>query len=201
MFYYLTKPVNPDVMRSVVLSATREAKKGLALNMELSRHSASFQMIETCKFVLRTLDEAESLAAFAAQCFPEPERVLQGLSELMTNAVEHGTYEIGYDAKGLLVENDIWRQEVNRRSQLPEYEGRHVDVVISRKDNGLYTVITDQGPGFDWRRYMTIDPSRASSGHGRGIARALAESFDRLAYNEKGNQVVAYIGKYPTLSW
>lgn len=201
VFYYLTKPVNPEVMKSVVTAAMREAQKGLALSIELKRHSASFHMIETCKFVLRTLEEAEALASFAALCFPEPERVLKGLSELLINAVEHGTYDIGYDAKGILVENDIWRQEVQRRSQLPDYQDRHVDVVISKKDNGIYAVITDQGNGFDWRRYMTIDPSRASSSHGRGIARALAESFDKIAFNEKGNQVVAYVGKYPTLSW
>lgn len=201
VFYYLTKPVNEDVLKSVLSAATREANQMRALNDELSRHKSSFNLINTCKFHFRTLDEAESLAAFMAHCFPEPQRVLPGLAELMLNAVEHGICEIGYERKSELIDSGTLRAEVQRRQSLPEYKDRFAEAVITHKDNGIYAVIADPGAGFQWRQYMTIEPSRARDNHGRGIAQANALSFDKLTYNESGNQAIAFVGKTPPLQW
>lgn len=201
VFYYLTKPVNEDILKSVLSAATREAHQTRALNEELGRHKSSFNLINTCKFHFRTLDEAESLAAFMAHCFPDPQRVLPGLAELMLNAVEHGICEIGYDRKSDLIDSGTLRAEVQRRQTLPEYQNRIAEAVITHKDNGIYAVIADPGSGFQWRQYMTIEPSRARDNHGRGIAQANALSFDKLTYNESGNQAVAFVGKTPPLQW
>lgn len=201
VFYYLTKPVNEDVLKSVLTAATREAVQNRALNEELGRHKSSFNLIQTCKFHFRTLEEAESLAAFMAHCFPDAERVLPGLAELMMNAIEHGTYGIGYERKSDLIESGTLRAEVQRRQSLPEYAGKFVEAVITHKDNGVYAIITDQGPGFAWKRFLTIEPSRAKDNHGRGIAQANALSFDKLTYNEAGNQAIAYVTKTPQLNW
>jgi CheY-like chemotaxis protein len=201
VFYYLTKPVNEDVLKSVLAAATREATQNRALSEELTRHKSSFNLIQTCKFTFRTLEEAESLSAFMAHCFPDPERVLPGLAELMVNSIEHGTYDIGYERKSELIESGTLRAEVNRRQTLSEYAERFVEALITHKDNGIYAVITDQGGGFNWKRYMTIEPARARDNHGRGIAQANALSFDKLTFNEKGNQAIAFVSKTPQLQW
>jgi two-component system, cell cycle response regulator len=201
VFYYLTKPVDEGVLRSVLLAATREAQQNRTLSDELKRHRTSFNLIHTCKFRFRTLEEAECLAGFMAHCFPEPERVLPGLAELLINAVEHGTLEIGYEQKSRLLEAGTWRAEIQRREQIPDYWHKMVEAVVTRKDDGVCVIITEQGSGFDWRNYMTIDPSRAGDNHGRGIAQANAVSFDKLAYNPAGNQVVAFVGSQPPIEW
>ncbi len=201
VFYYLTKPVNEDVLKSVLSAATREATQNRTLNEELSRHKSSFNLIQTCKFNFRTLEEAESLSAFMAHCFPDPQRVLPGLAELMINAIEHGTYDIGYERKSALIESGTLRAEIQRRQTLPEYHDRFAEAVITHKDNGVYVVITDQGPGFNWRQYMSIEPSRAKDNHGRGIAQANAISFDKLTYNEQGNQAIAFVNKEKQIEW
>jgi two-component system, cell cycle response regulator len=201
VFYYLTKPVDEDVLRPVLLAAVREAEQARLLGDEIKKHRTSFNLIHTCKFEYRTLEEAECLAAFMALCFPEPERVLQGLAELLINAVEHGTLEIGYDLKGKLLESGSWRGEIERRQEITEYKNKIVEAVVTHKDGGVCAVITDQGTGFDWKNYMTIDPSRAGDNHGRGIAQAKAMCFDKLVYNKAGNQAVAFVGKEPPLDW
>ena len=201
VFYYLVKPVNEDVLKSVLLAATREAQQNRALSEELTRHKSSFNLIDTCKFRFRTAEEAESLSAFMAHCFPDPQRVLPGLAELMTNAVEHGNLEIGYDRKTDLIESGTLRAELQRRQSLPEYKDRIVEAVITHKDNGIYVVVTDQGQGFNWRRYMSIEPARAKDNHGRGIAQANAISFDQLTYNEQGNQAIAFVSKTGQIEW
>ena len=201
VFYYLTKPVDENVLRSVLLAATREAEQNRTLNTELRKHRASFDLIQTCRFRFRTLAEAECLAAFMAHCFPDPERALGGLAELMINAVEHGNLEIGYDRKGELLDAGTWRSEIERRQDADAYKVRTAEAAITRKDEGVYAVITDQGTGFEWRRYMSIDPSRAGDNHGRGIAQARAMNFDRLTYNDQGNQAIAFISAQPRLEW
>jgi CheY-like chemotaxis protein/anti-sigma regulatory factor (Ser/Thr protein kinase) len=201
VFYYLQKPVNEDMLQSVLLAATREAEQKRSLSEELRRHRASFDLIHTVKFQFRTIDEAEDLAAFVAHCFPDPERVLTGLAELMINAIEHGNLEIGYEGKSQLLEQGTWKEEIARRLEDEKYWHRKAEAVLTRKEDGIYFIVTDEGNGFNWRKYMMIDPSRAGDNHGRGIAQANAVSFDKLAYNAKGNQVVAFVSGHQQLEW
>jgi CheY-like chemotaxis protein len=201
VFYYLTKPVKEEMLRSVLSAAVREAQQSRTLSEELGRHKTSFGLIDTCRFRYRTLEEAESLAAFMANCFSDPERVLPGLGELLINAIEHGNLGIGYERKSELVDNGTWRAEVERRQNMPEHRNKFVDATIAHKEDGTYVAITDQGPGFEWQKFLQIDPARAGDNHGRGIAQARAVSFDKLTYNPPGNQVVAFLGKERRLEW
>lgn len=201
VFYYLTKPVEEDMLRSVLAAAVREAQQTRTLSEELGKHRTGFHLIQTCKFKFQTLSEAESLSAFIANCFPDPARVLPGLGELLINAVEHGNLGMGYDRKGELVERGTWRAEVERLQKLPEHQNKYAEAAIAHKEDGTYVVITDEGRGFAWKKYMQIDLSRAGDNHGRGIAQANALSFDRLAYNDTGNQAVAFVSKTKPLQW
>lgn len=201
VFYYLAKPVSPEMLESVLNAAAREAAQMRALMAAMRRHRAGFDLLESGKFRLRTPDEAECLAGFIAPCFPEPERTVQGAAELIFNAIEHGNLEIGYAHKTQLAEEGIWRAEIERRLELPDYRDRFVEVTVGRRDEGIYLVVSDQGKGFDWQHYMMIDPARASDKNGRGIARANALSFDRLTYNAQGNQAVAFVGSRKKLAW
>ncbi|RLA05080.1 MAG: hypothetical protein DRQ54_08665 [Gammaproteobacteria bacterium] len=54
-------------------------------------------------------------------------------------------------------------------------------------------MITDDGTGFDWHRYLEIEPERGSDSHGRGIALARMISFSKLEYMGNGNQVLATV--------
>jgi len=53
--------------------------------------------------------------------------------------------------------------------------------------------VRDEGNGFDWKRFIDIEPSRAFDNHGRGIVIARTLSFDSLEYRGCGNEVVAQI--------
>ena len=137
------------------------------------------------------------MACFLAYCFPQPERVITGLLELLINAVEHGNLGVDYHDKAKLIMADNWRAEVERRINLPENSSKAVSVIFQRKADGYYVQITDMGKGFNWKKFWQIDPSRATMLHGRGIARARLMAFDRMYYNESGNQVTAAISAVP----
>jgi len=201
VFYYLTKPFEEEVLKSVFISAVREARTHKTLKAELKKHKTSFNLIHSAIFELKTITEAEDLSAFIANCFPDPERVIAGLAELIINAVEHGNLGISYEEKSDLVERGIWREETDRRVELPEHKDKKVQVTFRRNEDSLQVKIEDQGKGFDWRRYLEIDPSRATHNHGRGIAQAKAVSFDELKYNSTGNVVKGIIRYEEELEW
>ena len=201
VFYYLTKPIDEEILKSVFISAVREVETQKVLKNELQKHKTSFNLIHSATFYLRTITEAEDLSAFLANCYPDPERVITGLAELIINAVEHGNFGISYEEKSDLIERGIWREEIDRRASLPEHCEKKVEVVFRRNEDGLYVKVEDEGKGFEWRRYLEIDPSRAAHNHGRGIAQANAMSFDELRYNTAGNVVTAIVREEEELEW
>ena len=153
------------------------------------------------RFAFRTMQEAHTLALYLANCFPEPERVVNGLTALMFNAIEHGNLGIGYEMKAELSQNGGLKTEIDHRLSSPGLGDRIAEVAVTRKDGGVYVVVTDQGDGFNWKNFLKIDPSRAGQTTGRGIASANSISFDRLSYNDKGNQAVAFVGDRPGIEW
>jgi len=195
VYYYLVKPTENKLLRSVIESALRERRQKLALISELNRHGAALKAMQNCQIAVKTLREAEDTACFLASCFPDPERVVSGLMELLINAVEHGNLGVTYEEKYRLLAENNWREELDRRVELTENEGKSVDVIYQHKPEGYLVQITDAGEGFDWKRYWHINPARATASHGRGIARARLMAFDRLAYNEKGNSVTIMVAQ------
>jgi CheY-like chemotaxis protein len=195
VFYYLTKPLNGETLLSVVGAAARQVKLFRQLRSEMSQWKVSFGLVQSLHCTFQTIEEGESLATFLANFFPKPDLALTGISELLINAVEHGNLGIDYDDKGRLVQENAWRQEVARRLSDPLYRDRKVEVMFERRENGCSIRISDEGDGFEWRRYLNVDPSRATDNHGRGIAMANMLCFDSLEFNEKGNQVTGFVAR------
>ncbi len=191
VFYYLTKPIERKMLLSVVSAAVKQVEQHRQLRSEMLRHHMSFGLIDVVKCTFKNLDEAENLSSFLANCFPDPERALSGISELLINAVEHGNLGISYDQKTELLEENSWRTTITEMLAAPEHVDKQVVVIFEKKNNTCYLQITDQGDGFNWKQFLEFDPSRASHNHGRGIAMANMIAFDKVVYNEKGNQVTA----------
>jgi two-component system, cell cycle response regulator len=201
VFYYLAKPASTALMRTVVSAAMREAAQRKALAGRATTQFAALKNIDTCRIYLRTLEEADEVAALLSTCFPDPARVAEGLLELLKNAVEHGVYQLGYEAKSKILGYGTVEDHLRRLYADPAYEGRRAEVVFTRKHGGYSVVITDPGPGFDWRTYLTVNPARATDSHGRGIAKAAQVAFDRVSYSESGNRVVGFVSGDDPLDW
>jgi DNA-binding response OmpR family regulator len=192
-FYYLTKPFDMAMLRSLVRSAVESSLTQRRLQAEVEQHRVMIGMMNRASFTLRTPEEARRLAVLVANAAPEPDRAVLGLSELLLNAIEHGNLGLTYADKSRLRENGTWEVEVARRLSLPEYAQRTVSLEFRRDGNAVEVLITDQGNGFDWRPYLELDASRAFHAHGRGIALARKLSFDSLEYRGSGNQVLAML--------
>ena len=93
-----------------------------------------------------------------------------------------------------------WEGEITRRLALPQFVGRKAKIRFELGEKEITFTITDQGEGFDWRKFLDFDPERAFDPNGRGIAMARLTSFSSLAYEGSGNVVVAKVLLQPPVS-
>jgi anti-sigma regulatory factor (Ser/Thr protein kinase) len=142
-------------------------------------------------FVFQTPQEAEVLAATLAELFPNPINVELGLKELMQNAIEHGNLEIGFAQKSALLASGKLHSEVEQRLRIPRYNTRSATLSVTPTKDYIDVTISDRGAGFEWQPFLCMDEHRLALPHGRGIALANMVCFDRLSYNDVGNQVTA----------
>lgn len=193
VYYYLTKPFDKEVLLSLINSALRDSNSQTQLREKINHQNYIMELVQSSDFRFQTLEDTRKLTVFLANLYPDPERVLLGLSELMINAVEHGNLGITYDEKTILNRENRWEEEVLRRQRLPENKDKYGRVRYEKQDGEIVLTITDTGNGFDWKNYMEMDVSRATDNHGRGIAMSKLISFDHIEYHGQGNEVVCKV--------
>lgn len=190
VYYYLTKPYEEETLMTLTRAALRDRQTSSQFQERLSRQREALGKFVRGEFYIQSPEEAENLALLLGGLFPRPELAVSGLYELLMNAIEHGNLGIGYDEKKRLAGNiGAWEQELKRRLELPENINKKAIVQFAHNPGQIMVTILDEGPGFDWRSFMEIEPSRATHATGRGIAKANMISFDRVVYSGKGNQV------------
>lgn len=199
-YYYLTKPYDVDMLRSVVRTATADYRGYRELQTQVRKGLDSLQLMQTGVFTFQTVEQARDLGMILANTCPDPAATVIGLTELLINAVEHGNLGITYQEKSELYAGGNWSAEVKRRLTLPENANKHAEVSFERVDDAIRFVIRDQGPGFEWQRYMQVDPQRVFDTHGRGIAMANRLSFSQIEYRGCGNEVIGTVvcGEQPS---
>lgn len=193
VYYYLTKPYDAEMLISVVGSAAQDFHKQKGLREEIRKQKKILRMVEECCLSFQRPEDAEDLTAYLANFFPDPEQRAMGIAELLINAVEHGNLGINYDEKTQLKHENRWQEELERRLSLPENSQKFVHVHYKRTKSEATLTIRDEGAGFEWERYLEIDPARATDPHGRGIAMSRIMSFDELQYRGNGNEVCAKV--------
>jgi CheY-like chemotaxis protein len=192
-YYYLTKPYDVEMLRSVVRTACDDYRGYRELQAQVRKGVDSLRLMQSAAFTFQTVEQARDIGALLANTCPNPAATVIGLTELLVNAIEHGNLGITYEQKSRLTNGGDWAAEVARRLALPENASKRAEVNFERLANGVRFVIRDQGKGFDWQHYLQVEPQRAFDTHGRGIAIAYRLSFTQLEYRGCGNEVVGMI--------
>jgi len=193
--YYLTKPLNKEILLATVKTATSVYTTYKSLWEHIRKREDALMLMKKGMFEFRTMDEARILATLLASVCPVPDRAALGLWELLINALEHGNLGISYEEKSRLIEKDKWCDEIKWRMSVPENASKKIVVNFEHSDSEIRFMIRDQGKGFEWQSFMELNPERAFAPNGRGIHLAKSLSFDRLEYVGTGNEVTASIYK------
>jgi CheY-like chemotaxis protein/anti-sigma regulatory factor (Ser/Thr protein kinase) len=188
-YYYLTKPYHRDALVAVIRSALGMSRQRHDLADRIEEYRGVMALIDEGTFRVRTLSEARALAAALGSASADPAAVGLGLVELLVNAIEHGNLGITFEDKAALLACGAWDDEVQARLARPENAAKFVLVTCRRTEGRLEVVIRDQGRGFDWRRFLSMDEMRAFQANGRGISLARQVAFDSLEYRGCGNEV------------
>jgi DNA-binding response OmpR family regulator len=191
--YYLTKPYAPSTLRTIVRSALEHARDRRDLETRAGYVAEAMGHLDRAELSVRTHAEAQRVAAFVSQLCPEPKAAVLGLAELMINGIEHGNLGISCAEKARLMREDRLGKELALRHALPQLALRHVHLRFERSTDELLFEVRDEGAGFDYTKYLELDPERAFEPNGRGIALARMMSFTRLEYQGMGNVVLATI--------
>lgn len=193
-FYYLVKPINTKVLFAIVQSAVSTFDLTSNLRQSANNEQANLaNMLVKVEYRVQTLPEVRTLSATLSGYYPQPKRVMLGISELLINAIEHGNLGISYAEKALLLQQGEWENEVVRRLALAENAGKQVEVKLEHLEHEMLLTIRDCGPGFESSQYMEMAPERAFDPNGRGISMSKKMSFDQIKYLGKGNEVVAKV--------
>lgn len=187
--YYLTKPFRSEALLAIVRAALHDRARWADISQRMANHSRAVQLLAQAQFVLTTLEEAEAVAGLLALSAKDGETVAMGLAELLVNGIEHGNLGIDFNSKAKLKSEERWLDEVQRRLKLPENQHKRVRVNARIAGNLMTVTIIDEGPGFDWREFLTISPDRAFAPNGRGIAVSRQAAFQTLEYHGNGNTV------------
>jgi DNA-binding response OmpR family regulator len=196
---YLTKPVDPVLLKQVLSATVRQIEQRRATAQTLQSHQAGFANIQRIDFHLRTMAEAAPVASLLSSLAQNPEKALTGIRELLTNAVEHGIYRLGAQAKAQHLAAGTLDMELARRAADPAYSGI-AEAAAQRIEGGIQFAFRDPGPGFAFQRYLRPDPAQGIGQCGRGIARA-ALIFDRLDFHGTGNLVTAVMATQVRTAW
>lgn len=117
------------------------------------------------------------------------QKIRIGLSEIITNAIEHGNLEITGEEKFQATEDDSYYNLVDERLNNPKYKDRKVKITLYFKKPVLKIVVEDRGKGFDTSKIKKVHSEEdLFKLHGRGILIARMY-FNEINYNKKGNKV------------
>ena len=118
----------------------------------------------------------------------ERSRIELGLQETLQNAFEHGNLGYTSDEKEGLLQEGKFEQAVAEKSEKEYALGKEIEIELCLERSGFSCTFTDQGEGFDWKKWRENKVSEGLMVSGRGIT-LIDQIFDSVEYNEKGNAV------------
>jgi CheY-like chemotaxis protein/anti-sigma regulatory factor (Ser/Thr protein kinase) len=190
--YFLSKPVRRQELLATVYTAVQGRRRQRELWGHVRDSARTLSLMDLGRFRYRTQEEAENLTYLLAAACPDPDRAAVGLAELLINAVEHGNLEITYEETSEAIEHRNRAELIRSRLEDPRFTSRFAEIRFEHLPDRYRFLVKDQGPGFDWKRYLELSPDRAYDSHGRGVYMA-SNCFDRLEYLGSGNAVTAEI--------
>ena len=193
VFYYLFKPYDGALLRSVVRSAEERSGRLKSLQGDLRSRADAISLLRDARFRFRTPQEAQNLAITLSTIADTAHSLTFGLSEILMNAVEHGNLGIGFEAKSVFKATGTLAREIEERLASPEHRDKYATLHVERSDSRVCFTVTDMGRGSDSSRYLTVDAFQSTATHGRGIALARMVGFDQLTYVGAGNRVVGIV--------
>jgi len=188
--YYIRKPFSLQDLERLI-------RKCLSWFEPDPDPEAAYPLLETESLVFRLPNDLAAVTPVAQFVWRRSRRVAGdayavpfrcGLEEILINAIEHGNLVIRFEEKARALANNTYWDLVGERAGRAEYRDRTTCLEYTRDEGSIRCRVTDEGPGFDWRKWCRpgrVDELPGANGRGIFLARI---HFSRLSYNDAGNQ-------------
>ena len=113
-----------------------------------------------------------------------------GLHEVIRNSYEHGNLGVGYDEKMNLCEREMLEESLKNREKLAKEQKKYIRISVVVDESYFKCSVQDDGDGFDWRAFLSQEPSEdfLTKLNGRGLL-LIRNIFDDMTFSDKGNIV------------
>ena len=115
--------------------------------------------------------------------------IMLTFSELLLNALEHGSFGVNRERKNYLIEHNLFDEEMMQLERQNKHKTIeiHYGIVQSGEQKMFEATITDSGKGFDTKMLKNI-VINAHNFNGRGFI-IIKKLLDHFYFNEKGNAI------------
>lgn len=199
-FSELENAVEQEIRRYLILRNERfnkeedQAVENLVTSVDKITYELPSQMDMVVPVAFRLVRRLQSIGICNDY---ERGNIALALIEILTNALEHGNFEIpGEEKIQLKSEGEtVYQDELKRRAALSPYKDRLVKIQVSMEPEQARFLVIDEGKGFDFENLPDpTDPMNLFLSSGRGIM--LARAFlDEVEYQGSGNTVLLVINK------
>ncbi len=192
---YLKKPLRRSDLVPLLQKCARIVDKSAKPKSLPQKEPAAFFTLSLGNDLDQISEAVESLILKTGNALGEEERldVKLGLTELLTNSVEHGNLELSSSdlAKALEHGEEGKKNLYKYRQADPALAERKVKVGFKSNAHSCEWKILDQGSGFDWEKLLhEVDHGNLLNLEGKGIFLCRFH-FDDLVFSGKGNLVTA----------
>ena len=144
---------------------------------------SSYEAIESALGVMSLYLKGHEVSS---KCTSE---IILTFSELLLNALEHGSFGVNKERKNYLIEHNMFDKEMMHLESLHKHKMITIryGVVINENRKMFEATITDNGRGFDTKMLKNI-VINAQNFNGRGFI-IIKKLLDHFYFNEKGNAI------------
>ena len=108
--------------------------------------------------------------------------------ESLTNSLEHGNLEIGFDRKTEMVRAGEYLARLRELCRDSPFRNRRIFVEYEVAPDRVDVWISDEGPGFDFSSFQRQEGPGEEAFHGRGLLLAM-KMVDQVTYDSQKNQL------------
>ena len=109
--------------------------------------------------------------------------------ETLINSIEHGNLELHSSLKGDTFEQIAQFEELRTaRLEDPKYSDRKIKVTFMFNPKCFSLTISDEGPGFNWKKQFGDKDEINTESYGRGFV-LIKHVIDEVYFNDSGNSI------------
>lgn len=182
VIFYLQKPFKGETLEDFISIIIDQIERRTILSNIINENTP----IDSGTYSFNDLTTLYSLAAKIGAHSQDKLNTANSLSEVMLNSLEHGNLGIGLNTKTNLIRTRSYKNKL--ANMIAENKAKQIMVDVKINDKEVIVKISDQGNGFDYKKFAEFNSDNIINFCGRGIY--LARQYIKIDYSNNGSEAI-----------